>query len=229
MAFDAPTQSPLTITLDSPQTVGTLQLSNSAGAGTGYTLSGGGSNTLTFNNSSSGATIVLAGGTHVIAAPVVLADNLVVTGSGTLDFNSASSITETNGSYSLTMSGAGGKLILSGSDTYAGAMAVTGGTLLVTTRTALPSGTALIVGAGGVFIFDPLTQWATAVSGSWSSTGNWTGGAPDSAGAVAAFNAPTTTPLTITLDSSQTVGRCNSATPPASAQATRLVAAVQTL
>ena len=54
----------------------------------GYTLSGSGANTLTLNNSGSGATIAVANGSHAINAPVVLADNLTVSGSGTLAFGS---------------------------------------------------------------------------------------------------------------------------------------------
>ncbi len=86
---------------------------------------------------------------------VVLADNLVVNGSGTLAFGSSSSITETGGSNSLTMSGAGGTLILSGTDRYTGGTNVDAGTLYVTDTSAIADGTSLIVGAGGTFIFDP--------------------------------------------------------------------------
>ena len=81
--FSAPTTVALSITLDSPQTVGALQFGNSDNATVGYTLNGGGSNTLTLNNSGSGATITVTGGSHAIDAPVVLADNLVVTTGGT--------------------------------------------------------------------------------------------------------------------------------------------------
>src|SRR5208283_4025992 len=77
--FSAPTTAALTISLDSPQTVGTLQFGNSGNPGVGYTLSGGGSNTLTLNNSGFGATITVTDGSHVINAPIILANNLVVT------------------------------------------------------------------------------------------------------------------------------------------------------
>ena len=148
--INAPTPTGLTITLDAPQTVGTLQLGNTANASVGYTLTGSGSNTLTLNNSGSGATIAVANGTHAIDAPVVLADNLVVSGSGTLVFGSASTI---SGSYSLTMSGVGGSLVLSGSDSFTGATTVTAGTLTLASSAALPVGTSLTVGTGGVFNF----------------------------------------------------------------------------
>jgi len=75
-----------------------------------------------------------------------------VSGSGTLAFGNSSSIT---GGYSLTMSGSGGTLILSGTDTYTGGTNVTAGTLIVTSNAALPDGGTLTVGAGGTLIFDP--------------------------------------------------------------------------
>ena len=60
--IDAPTSSPLTVTLANPQTVGALQLGNSGSARVGYTLFGSGSNTLTLDNSGSGATITVSNG-----------------------------------------------------------------------------------------------------------------------------------------------------------------------
>jgi autotransporter-associated beta strand protein len=157
------TSAALTITLDGPQTVGTLVLGNSDSTTVGYTLHGSGSNTLTFNNSPSNAAITVYNGSQVIDAPVVLADNLVVSGSGTLAFGKSSSIT---GGYSLTINGAGGTLILSGTDTYSGGTTVNAGTLIVTSNTALPNGSSLTVGAGGAVIFDPsqVTAAPTTVS-----------------------------------------------------------------
>ena len=161
--INAPTTAAQTITLDAPQTICTLLLGNSASSTVGYTLSGSGGNTLTLNNSGyplagGGATITVTDGTHSIAAPVILADNLVVTSSGTnswtLSFAAASSITDHGGGYSLTMSGAGGTLILSGSDSYSGGTLVTAGTLDVTNSDALPDDGGLTVGAGGTVIFD---------------------------------------------------------------------------
>ena len=72
------TTAALTVTIDAPQTVGTLVL-GSGTPGTGYTLSG--SNALTFSNISNiaPAQISVTDGTHAINVPVVLASNLVVT------------------------------------------------------------------------------------------------------------------------------------------------------
>ena len=154
VVMNAPTTSPVAITLDSPQTVGTLQLGNSGGRGVGYMLSGGGTDTLTLNNSGSGAMIAVTDGSHAVSAPVVLADNLAVSGSGTLAFGCSSSITETGGSRSLTMRGAGGTLILSGADDYTGGTIVTAGTLILASSTALAEGTGLTVGGWGESISD---------------------------------------------------------------------------
>ena len=157
--INASTTAALTITLDGPQTVGSLVLGNSASATAGYTLSGAGTNTLTLDNSGyplagGGAMIAVAGGSQAIDAPLVLADNLSVSGSGTLVFGTASSIVQT-GSHSLTMSGTGGTLILSGSDSYTAGTYVDAGTLIAASGAALADGTSLTIGAGGLFLFDP--------------------------------------------------------------------------
>ena len=59
----------------------------------------------------------------------------------------------------LTLTG-NGELVLSGTGNYGGPTAVDGGTMYLTNSTALPTGTALIVGAGGTFIFDPSLAFA---------------------------------------------------------------------
>ena len=106
--ISASTTTALTVTLDAPQTVGTLLL-GSGNLGVGYTVSGSGSNALTFSNTSNStaATISVIDGTHVINAPVVLASNLVVTSTSsnpwTLSFGPASSITDNGNNLSLTI------------------------------------------------------------------------------------------------------------------------------
>jgi autotransporter-associated beta strand protein len=162
--FNVSTTAAVTVSLDAPVALGNLQFGNSGGASeAGYTLSGSGANTLTLNNSGyppagGGATIMVTDGTHVINASVVLSDNLMVTTGGTcswtLSFAAASSIAESGtGNYSLTMSGTGGTLILSGSNSYQGGTIVTAGLLEVTSSNALPDGTSLTVGAGATLIF----------------------------------------------------------------------------
>lgn len=163
--INASTTAALTITLDQPVTIGTLLLGNSGGATVGYTLSGTGTNTLTLSNSGNGAVITVTDGTHVIDAPVVLADNLTLTGGGTLAFGSSSSITDNGGGFALTMNGPG-TLILSGSDNYSGGTTVDAGTLILTSNTALPPGSNLTIGAGGTLIFDPSQVVAAPMSAS---------------------------------------------------------------
>jgi autotransporter-associated beta strand protein len=156
--LNAATPATLTVKLDNPQTLGMLQFGNSASATVGYMLDGSGTNTLTLDNSGSGATIMVTDGTHAIDALVVLAGNLVVTSSGaspwTFAFGPSSSITQNFlGDYSLTMSGRGGTLILSGSDSYHGGTFVTAGVLDVTNPAALPDGSSLTIGANASSVF----------------------------------------------------------------------------
>ena len=63
--------------------------------------------------------ITVTNGSHVINAPVILADNLTVSNSGTLTFGSGSSITN-NGSGDLTLLGPG-TVVLAASNAFAGA------------------------------------------------------------------------------------------------------------
>ena len=171
------TSSALAITLDEPVTLGSLTLGNSSGASTGYMLlNNAASNTLTLNNSGSGASILVLSGTHDIEVPLVLADSggLTISGSTSswqLSFGTASSIADNGSHYALTMNGPGGTLILSGSNSYSGGTYVDAGTLIATNATALPDGTSLTVGAGGVFVFDPSAGAAPMESASSQAAG----------------------------------------------------------
>ena len=154
-ALNAPTSVKITVTLDTPVTLGTLLLGNSGKASTGYALTGAGSNSLTLNNSGSGAMISVTGGVHVINAPVILADNLTMTTGGTatweLSFKSASSISDSGAGHSLTLSASNGILILSGSDNYTGGTFVEAGTLIAMNPDAIATGTKLVVGKPSQF------------------------------------------------------------------------------
>ncbi len=131
------TTSAITITLNSPQTIGSLLFGNSASKATGYILTGSGTNTLTLNNSGSASTITVANGSHVIDAPIILDNNLVISGSGTLAFGGDSSITDNGEKYSLSFGGSG-TLILSGSASYTGGTFVEDGALIATAADAIP-------------------------------------------------------------------------------------------
>ena len=78
-----------TITVDAPQTLGTLLLGDSAAAGAGYTLTCTGSNTLTLNNSGNGATITRPKVPHAINWPLVLNDSLTVNNNASLTLGGA--------------------------------------------------------------------------------------------------------------------------------------------
>ena len=123
--------------------------------------------TLTSSNGITPAAVTVISGTHSVDASILLQSNVVVSSSGCLTFSQT--ISESGGSQSLTLAGAG-ELIRSGNDTYTGGTNVAAGTLVITSNTALPTGTRLAVGAAGTFIFDPsaagssLTSSASAVA-----------------------------------------------------------------
>jgi hypothetical protein len=67
------------ITLDAPQTLGTLVLGDSSNSSTAFTLSAGANGSLTMaNTGTSPALITVTGGTQTIAANVALAGSLTI-------------------------------------------------------------------------------------------------------------------------------------------------------
>jgi autotransporter-associated beta strand protein len=114
--------------------------------------------TLTGTDGSSPAAVTVISGTHRVGAPILLGSNLVVSDSGNL--TASGNLSDGGLAKSLTLDG-GGELILSGSDSYSGGTTVTAGTLIAAANTALPGGTSLTVGAGGVFIFDPMRAFSS--------------------------------------------------------------------
>ena len=203
---------PRTVIIDQPTTLGQIVLDSPQG----YTLagapSGSGSNTLTLDNSGStlagyplagrGAAITVNNGWHVIAAPVVLADNLVVESGGslagyplagagpwTLALGNLNGISETGGSRSLTMNGSGGTLILSGTDTYSGGTIVAAGTLVLASGAAVLDGSSLVIGAGGTLIFDPTVATEPALGVDVGATASPDSALTGDAGAASALDA----------------------------------------
>ena len=130
------------VTLNANQTVGTLAFSSTT---IPYTISG--ANTLTMNNSGSGASIIMATGATnaVVATAVSLNDNLTVSVSSGDTLALTGNINSTSTSKTITLNGAG-TTILSGANTYgpvAGTIGTTlsgGGTLRVGSDTALGTG-----------------------------------------------------------------------------------------
>jgi fibronectin-binding autotransporter adhesin len=152
-----------TVTLDSPQTVGTLVFNNSAA---GYTLSGA---KLTLDNTggtAAGSQVMLIAGTHSISAPLMLSNgSLTVTANNSSNLTISGNITDDNGAEGLTLAGDGtGMLILSGANTYGGGTNVLQGTLVIDTASALLDGSSLSVGQGASSLFAPAAGPAAAVS-----------------------------------------------------------------
>jgi autotransporter-associated beta strand protein len=139
-----------TITLDSAQTLGTLTFANSNAS---YTLTAGtsGSGSLTLDNSGGtmGGQIIVLGGTHSIAAPLIISSSAAyvsITSGGSLDISG--NIGESNGSHSLSLSSsdASGVLSLDGSNTFSGGVYVNSGTLILNGADALAPGSTLVIG-----------------------------------------------------------------------------------
>ena len=152
-----------TITLDGNQSAGALVF-NVPGSN-GYTLSPGESGTLTLGTPA-GASVMVASGSHSVAAPLILAGNADISLATGTELAIPGDIGETpvNSGRSLTLSGPG-TLILSGSNSYTGGTIVEAGTLEVTGAFALPAGGNLTVGAGGVLIFDPSAEATVSANG----------------------------------------------------------------
>jgi autotransporter-associated beta strand protein len=134
-----------TITLDGDHSMQALNFQST----NQYTIAPGSGGTLTLDAGASNiSTIVDAGGTHFISAPV--------------DFNTNTSITVNNAADALTISGnitgigsltvaGSGTVDLSGSNSYVGGTTVSSGTLLVGSGAALPTSNAVVnISAGAV-------------------------------------------------------------------------------
>jgi autotransporter-associated beta strand protein len=153
----AATSSPLTITLDGSQTLGTLTFTSSGNSGGGYTLTAGSAGSLTLDDTSGTAHIVVNTGTHGIAAPVmIVGGNLEVSASNGGYLTISGNIPDdslTGGSpRSLTLDGDGlGALVLSGTNSYQGGTIVSSGTLVVMNNAALADGSSLTVGDASAF------------------------------------------------------------------------------
>ena len=165
------TAAPVTITLDGPQTLGSLVLGSTiAGSTGGYTLAAGSSGSLTM--ASSGAAwpeIVVSGGSHAIAANLTLAGSLEVTPAAASELTISGNIGDGGSGLPLLLTGPG-TLVLSGTNSYSGGTCVAAGTLIVTNNAALLDGSSLVVGEGGTFVFDPTASGSQVGSGSSQQT-----------------------------------------------------------
>ena len=149
--LNASTTAAVTVTLDIPETIGTLEFGNSGGnLGLGYTVSG--TDALTLNNSNSAAVLSVSEGQHAIATPVLLTSDLVVSPSAGSQLEISGDVQQSTPGLSLALDNLG-TLILSGSNDYTGGTTVAKGSLLLDSGQALGNGP-LIIGAGGTMLFD---------------------------------------------------------------------------
>jgi autotransporter-associated beta strand protein len=169
------TSSPLTVTVNAPQTVGTLLLGNSSGVATGYTIAG--PSALTFNNAGNGAVIGVTDGVHQISAPVILSDNLVISPSAGSTLTISGNISQSAPGFSLSLNGfafqPNGLLVLSGSNGYSGGTTVSAGTLQIGNVHALGSGG--LTANGGVVNLAGINPTIPGLSGAAGTITNTSG------------------------------------------------------
>ena len=119
--------------------------------GASYTIARSGGNSASYlmlANSGSAVPITIVSGGQTIAAPLVLAGSLNVTAWPGTVLTIAGSISQTNGSQSLSVSGGGG-VILSGTSSYSGGTTISGAVLAIAAPSALPSSGLVTIGSGG--------------------------------------------------------------------------------
>ena len=167
--FDDTAGTNTTITLDGASpTLSVLTFNTTAGGS--YSLQQGSGGTLNLNNGpSAAATVNVLSGTHSICAPIELSSsasfNLVSSTVGTPMLTVSGNISDGGASLPLSLTGDGtGSLILAGTgNSYSGGTYVDDGTLIVNNTGAIQDGSALIVGAGGMFLYDPTAGGAANV------------------------------------------------------------------
>ena len=132
--------------------------------------------------SASEPVVTLAATKGTIQLPITLGSNATfavtnaqgsLTVSGNINNGGYGLTVDTSSSQSSTVSGSisgaggfiktgGGNVILSGPNSFSGGVQVLAGTLVVAAAGALPNGTSLTIGAGGIFLFDPSASGASA-------------------------------------------------------------------
>jgi fibronectin-binding autotransporter adhesin len=144
--FSSAITSPATITLDQPESAGSVAFGNT----NSYIISG--TNTLTLSSTSGGALLSVALGSHTIAVPLNLAVNTEasVANGGVLTLSG-----QISGPGTLTTSDGNGTLVLSNSNGYgpaAGSVGTTlnAGTVLVSNNASLSTGDVSVAGNANV-------------------------------------------------------------------------------
>jgi autotransporter-associated beta strand protein len=154
LVFAGSTSGTAIVTLDGSRAAAALQFGD-ASAASNYTISVGSAGVLTLGTSA-GAAVAVASGTNTISAPIVLAGSLAVSTSGGGSLDLSGSVSQAAGVLAALSLSGNGQLILSGTGSYTGGTTVDGGMLLVTGPSALPEGTSLTIGAGGILVLDSL-------------------------------------------------------------------------
>lgn len=110
--------------------------------------------TLTGSDSNSPARVTVISGSHWVQPPVTLLNNLFVNSGGTVELSGG--LIAGGSAKTVTMDGSG-KLILGGTGSFTGGTFVEFGTLALSSKTAVPDGTNLIVGANASLVFNSPT------------------------------------------------------------------------
>ena len=135
------------ITLDVNPSLAALSFSNS-----NYTLSG---DTLTLHSGSGTAVVTVTSGTQTIASALTLSSSVAIAPAAGSELTIFGNIGETPSGEALSLTG-GGTLVLAGTaDSYTGGTYVDEGTLYAQNSGSIQDGSRLIVGAGGMFLYDP--------------------------------------------------------------------------
>jgi uncharacterized repeat protein (TIGR03803 family)/autotransporter-associated beta strand protein len=141
-----------TVTLDGNWAVGSLT----------FNTSGGGSYTITGSAGDTTSTLMLtgsltnSGGSHTIAAPVILGSNLYVSTTAGSSLTISGPISESAVGSSVTLAGSG-RVILSASNTYTGGTAVQSGILVAANGSnGSATGSGIVALNGGTLASDPI-------------------------------------------------------------------------
>ncbi|MEK0450177.1 MAG: hypothetical protein RL088_2445 [Verrucomicrobiota bacterium] len=136
--FGTTPATPTTVAVNGPKTVGSIIFDNA----NSYTVTGGATDTITFDNGIAAGAISTTTGNHTINAPIVLNGPANITpGTGTT-LTLGGVIT---GAKTVTYSGAG-TAVVSGTNTYSGGTTLVSGTLSLANGAALGTGTFTING-----------------------------------------------------------------------------------
>lgn len=160
------------VTLDGPVTTSVIDFSTSES--NSYFIAPGTGGTLTLNNLGAGAAIFDDGGSHFILAPVILADNALISVTNTTDtLTITGNITGPGG---LTVGGFG-TVALSGNNSFFGPTSINSGTLVIASPAALPISSLPIANNGSLVIGS-----TGVVSGSITGAGSLTVEGPSTGG-----------------------------------------------